>query len=181
MRNTLIGLFTAFIILASGCERQRVKSNLQKMENEAIVFPDNMICIKYGEDVEPIIPPYPATLVIYADSTECSKCRISNYYQYLDLMAHGIETGEYSVMFLISPSQCDRDSLSEHICMLGLDYPVYIDYYNKFLELNVHVPKDPRFHTFMIDSQGKILLVGDPVANPEIMSLIDQLDNYTDK
>ncbi|MBQ0149553.1 MAG: hypothetical protein MJZ04_04015 [Bacteroidales bacterium] len=179
MKKSLIGLLAAFIILAPGCERHKVKTSLQKMESEAIVFPDNLICIMDGEDVEPIIPPYPSTLVIYADSTECSKCRISNYFKYSDLMAHGKATRRYSVLFLISPPQSDRDPLLEYIRVLGLEYPIYIDYNNEFMKLNAHVPENSRFHTFMVDDQGKVLLVGDPVANSEIMPLFEKLTNDT--
>jgi len=40
-----------------------------------------------------------------------------------------------------------------------------------FERLNPHLPKDERFHTFLLDENNKVILVGYPVNNPKLKEL----------
>ena len=39
------------------------------------------------------------------------------------------------------------------------------------MELNPAVPKDSRFHSFLLDEYDKVILVGNPARNPQILDL----------
>jgi hypothetical protein len=48
------------------------------------------------------------------------------------------------------------------------DYPLFLDERQAFPAANPHIPADNRFHTFLLDKNGKVVLVGDPVNNPPL-------------
>lgn len=44
------------------------------------------------------------------------------------------------------------------------DIPVYIDSEDRFNRLN-RFPSDPIFHTFLLDKDNKVAVIGNPVHN----------------
>jgi hypothetical protein len=40
-----------------------------------------------------------------------------------------------------------------------------------FVKFNPYIPTDPRLHTFLLDRDGKVVLVGDPANNHELWEL----------
>jgi len=53
----------------------------------------------------------------------------------------------------------------------AFDYPVLIDTLGEFEKLNVHLPKDRAFHTFLLDENNNVILVGDPLYNKMIRKM----------
>ena len=45
---------------------------------------------------------------------------------------------------------------------------VYLDSVNIFEHQNQHIPSDVLFHTFLLDENMNVVLVGDPIRNKEI-------------
>lgn len=45
---------------------------------------------------------------------------------------------------------------------------VYLDSANTFARQNQHIPSDVLFHTFLLDENMNVVLVGDPISNKEI-------------
>ena len=171
----VFGVSAVILMLITGCGRMEVRKSLKRMMSEPVEFPESMMCLIRGDVMDVEVEPTSKILVVYADSTECSTCRVSNFYRYSGLMEQGEMTGNFSTMFLVSPTKTRRDSLVDFIRLIEADYPIYVDYENEFLSKNMHIPTDPRFHTFTIDSQGNILLVGDPIINHKILPLFNQL------
>ena len=50
-------------------------------------------------------------------------------------------------------------------------YPLIIDKNFKFSDTNKLPPKDKRFQTFLLDSNNRVILVGNPVYNDKLMKL----------
>ena len=42
----------------------------------------------------------------------------------------------------------------------------------KFLKLNPHIPSERRFHTFLLDNNNNVILIGDPTKNRKIKNMI---------
>jgi hypothetical protein len=74
-------------------------------------------------------------------------------------------------MFIFSPPMAKIDEVFQALRHSVLDFPVFIDEKQAFLKANPHIPADNRFHTFLIDKNGKVVLVGDPVNNPQLWEL----------
>ena len=52
---------------------------------------------------------------------------------------------------------------------------IYLDSSNSFHHNNPQIPNDQRFHTFLLNGDKKILLVGDPVKNEKINKLFQEI------
>ena len=48
---------------------------------------------------------------------------------------------------------------------------VFYDIDGSFERLNPHLPKNERFHTFLLDEHNKVILVGSPVDNTRLKNL----------
>ena len=51
---------------------------------------------------------------------------------------------------------------------LTISSQIYLDSANVFARQNQHVPNDVLFHTFLLDEDLNVVIVGDPVRNEEI-------------
>lgn len=48
------------------------------------------------------------------------------------------------------------------------NYPVFLDTLGEFEKLNPHLPKNKALHTFLLDENNNVILVGDPLLNKKI-------------
>jgi hypothetical protein len=132
-----------------------------------------------------------ARLVVWTDSVACSSCRLGNMFQYDEIIGYrgGTETGAgnanetsgddvetrteegFEPIFIFSPPRVKIDEVLLTLERTRFDYPVFIDEKGLFPATNPHIPSDSRFHTFLLDRGGKVVLVGDPVNNPRLWDL----------
>ncbi len=52
---------------------------------------------------------------------------------------------------------------------------IYIDTCNAFLDANPQIPDNEMFHTFVINKDGKVLMVGNPFANEKMEALFKKV------
>lgn len=48
------------------------------------------------------------------------------------------------------------------------DYPILLDSLGEFERLNPHLPQNKALHTFLLDENNNVLLVGNPLHNKKI-------------
>ena len=69
-------------------------------------------------------------------------------------------------------------SFTSNLQSHGIDFPVVIDKYNDFRSINHSIPADSRYHTFLLDRNNRVVLVGNPLASNAMRSLFRKtLDN----
>ncbi|MDR2912779.1 MAG: hypothetical protein LBV38_05755 [Alistipes sp.] len=167
----LIGF--CFIFSLIGCGKQKLQQQLAEFMRKEVAIPDGMRQMVEGRDTVVLNPVAGAArLVVWVDSIACSSCSLNQMFRYSEMIEYRNETGEEFVpLFLFSPP---RAKIEEVILLLRysqFDYPVFIDESNAFRRTNPHIPADSRFHTFLLDGNGKVLLIGDPVQNSELWKL----------
>lgn len=52
-------------------------------------------------------------------------------------------------------------------------FPIVIDMVGTFEEHNPFIPNDPKYHTFLLDRERQITLVGDPLYNKKMTMLFN--------
>ena len=71
----------------SGCRDAETRRALRRMMGSTIVLPEKVTCVQNGE-----VFPMPEELrsrpklIVFVDSTECSKCRVNNFIRYESIM-----------------------------------------------------------------------------------------------
>jgi hypothetical protein len=111
-------------------------------------------------------------LIVYTDSLSCNTCKVGNLLQYSDVVNFCEQfNGKCEPVFIFSPREEDIAELQYRLDIFDIDYNIVIDSTRLFPKANPHIPADSRLHTFLLDKNGKVVLVGDPSHNPELWEL----------
>ncbi len=139
----------------------------------AHVVQEQRITCVYNREVYPMPDSLAekAKLIIYVDSIECSKCRISRFVQYSDYYRLSDEIQSFVPFLLLSLKEGESLSIQEHLLDIELPFPVFLDDNNMFMKLNPSIPKDIILHAFLTDATGAVLVAGDPAANEHLRRL----------
>ena len=165
-----------FILACSSCDSMRTR----RMSRCAITFPDSlefvvggMAGVRHWENVSQTY-----RQVILVDSFECSFCRVQKLQRYRDLFKEAVEESKFDLVVILSPKREDASSLREFLLAHDFTLPVYLDPDHLFLDMNPCIPSDARFHSFLLDSSGHPVYVGDPLkgnrAYKQFEKLIDR-------
>ena len=168
------------VFVATGCKKARLRAQLKDMMTSTIVLPESIICVYNGE-----VFPMPDSLrdkpklIVYIDSTECTTCRISHFWEYQELFDISKEIGSFEIMLLLCNKAFNSIPMTRYLSDRELEYPIYIDLDYRFLSPNPSIPTDPRLHSMLIDSTGRPIFVGDPSKSGQMMEAFSlALEHY---
>ena len=144
--------------------QKKYEKAVMELSGKTILFPDSMRTI-FGEKVE--IPNTEYTIVAYYDSVGCTGCRMNlplwnDFISYTDSI---FGKGKISlILFLTSHKTYNI----KYIVNETLFKPTVIDdRLGVFKKIN-SIPDDSRMHTFLINSDKRIVLIGNPTQSNEM-------------
>ena len=117
------------------------------------------------------------TLVLFVDSMSCSSCFLNHMLVYYDINDSITDAGGRMVVVL-HPKD-GRDAEIRHKVRIE-KYPFWciIDKEGEFIGNNPDLPDNKLLHSFTLDEDDRIMLVGDPSSNTKIKQLLmTQLKN----
>jgi hypothetical protein len=161
------------IILLTSCDEYKLQKQLERFTAEEIVVSGKMRQTVAGRDsVMLVSASEDIRLIVWVDSLTCSMCRVNKMLEYSQIVDfHKEMKGKFVPLFVFSPSQNKIREVLQSLETTQFAYPVFVDERQEFPAANPHIPADNRFHTFLIDKNGKVVLVGDPVNNPQLWEL----------
>ena len=113
------------------------------------------------------------TIMTYVDSVGCTSCKLQlPTWKRLISMVDTVAAGKVSFLFVFHPK--NKKEISFLLKRDRFLYPVFIDEKGDFDALN-HFPSDVNFQTFLLDSQNKVLAIGNPVHNKKVRDLYLQI------
>ena len=113
-----------------------------------------------------------ARLIVYYDSTSCQTCRVNNLYEWREIISlEKSSDGKFELTMVFAPTEEDAVNLRRALARSRFLHPVYFDSERKLLKDNPFIPSHQAYHTFLTDKYGRIILVGDPVLNPNLFPL----------
>jgi hypothetical protein len=122
-------------------------------------------------------------LVHYVDSAQCSTCYLQHIKMY-DILFR-LETdydNAFVNVFVIDPGKKDKERLYSEFSNGLLPKTLFIDTTHVFEESNPKIPRYSILHTFLLDENNKVILVGSPLATPEMMEkLLSVVDDRLGK
>lgn len=162
------------IILVVSCQNKKTKeieTVLKEMQEETIRFPYILKATVIGKDTLcPGMFKKENRIVVYFDSTGCSECKMK-LNEWADIIHFARDSvSNLSVLFIVFPQKGKFLSVRSILKNCKFNYPVFVDSLNQFGVLN-KLPKDSRFHTFLINRQNKIVLIGSPIGNDKMWKL----------
>lgn len=168
------------IILLYSCGYDLESKVLLKTLGTTMVLPyDNMVCAVDGvvirKDSSYLSKARLIKVVIYFSETDCNSCVIKNLHLWQEVMAN-FNGDELDFVFIFSKTYNLQDILVES--KLNLERPIYIDEYNMFRKLNSCILNSNMHNVFLLDSNNKIILLGNPIYNSDLNALyINTINN----
>ena len=170
MRNTL--LFVIVLTTLATCSTNSPERDIRRVYGEQIVMPSTLryvsgALLEYGYSDDAL-----ATLLIWYDSTQCSGCKLSG----INSLEHFVKfckdtVTQVNVDIVFSPPFDVQEAFEDAVTNVKLNYPIYIDFIGAFAKQNRKLPKTEQLHTFLLDANGRVVLVGDPTHNPKMWNL----------
>ena len=168
--------FFVCLMLVCACtgRKQQVADEIKVLQAKEIQIPSKLPVMKRGEKVADFEGgnPMGLKLVVYADSVGCTACAINHIYTWSSLVdyAKGF-SGRLKFYFIFSPMKREVRSTELLIANTNFDYPILIDTLGEFERLNPHLPKNQALHTFLLDENNRVILVGNPLRNKKIKEM----------
>lgn len=160
-------------ILLFSCSN--LEGKLGEMIGSEFVFKQNQM-YQWRPDSSVTFPAYNNAaykLVIYADSTECSRCYLSHlehWDKYISLERSS--KGEFVCLFVIEARKRDIPIVAS---MAKIKHSLFLDENFSIRHSNPQIPQENMFHTFLVDKRNKIIFVGNPLNNAKIETKLDSL------
>ena len=109
----------------------------------------------------------------YFGPQECSPCRLQDLIRWQALLSDlQPDSLQRSIRFInIFGVNRDVGIMKINSMTYRIDYPIFIDTIGAFERANPHLPSDPVFHTFLLDRDNRVVLVGSPIGNPKMWEL----------
>lgn len=112
--------------------------------------------------------------VTYVDSMSCSDCTLKHMSDW-SVITEGVDSTVLEYIFIIFPKKNDREKVIEKMNRNMIDRKrVYIDTLGVFEKYNSQLPKDNILHSFLLDKNHNIILIGDPLKNSQIEKLLKE-------
>lgn len=177
---SITATLSGFLFLVSCNDNRGIEDKINDMRSEPIkLCLEDMQCRnKYGDTivVDSVKPLY--RMVIYVDSSVCSPCTLDKMFLWNESIKKAREQGNrLRYVFIVAPKPEQMEDTYLSIESNGLDSPVYVDTAYAFRKANPHLPKEKMYHTFLLNTKDSVVIVGNPMENPKIDSLINMTVN----
>lgn len=108
----------------------------------------------------------PLKLCVFVDEESCTSCYLKRMFQweeFIELERDGILT----IYFIFEPQEGCEEGFHKFFYQAELDHPFYLDKDKEFLHQNPTIPRERMFHTFLLDVNNNVVLIGDVLHNEE--------------
>lgn len=163
------------MLIFSSCDNYRLSLSLRKMKGQAVELGGLTPFYLGREQSDSVIKPKYARLVAFYDSTVCQACLINQFHEWEDIIAYEKTfKGNFEIMFIFDPPLKKKDWLRYSFAENKFKHLVWFDLDHIFIENNRFIPKDKRLHIFLLDSNNRIVLAGDPLSNQNFKMIFDK-------
>lgn len=165
-------LFLLALFICGGCKNQRkeeIKNEIVSRIGSRVILPDSL---QYRSLMDSIVPiPEKSIKIVTFINGECFQC-LNSFIEWKDAMHEFQSFNEISILFYVKTQ--DFKSLKKPLADIEFLHPFFIDPRSDILYLN-HIPENQRLaHTFLLNKNNEIVLMGSPVNHPKLWELYKQ-------
>lgn len=165
-------LFVASFMLLISCkgEKEKVKNHVEEMKATPISLSlDQMECRR-----NPIDGKSNSTyrMVVYVDSAECTTCALSKLRFWNPLIKEARDKKiDIDYIFILAPRTESMDDINMELGITDLQSSIYLDTAYVFKKYNPAIPKDAKYHSFLLNNKDRVVFVGNPLDNEKIKNV----------
>lgn len=171
MGKVILILFSfLFFFSCSNVKKKQVEILVNEWNNKEICFPAHPVFTRQLTDtVLYRIPKSDYKVVVFVDSVGCVSCKLQlsrrkEFMHEVDSLSDG------AVPFVFFFQSKDLRELRYILKCDGFSHPVCIDTDDEFNRLN-HFPGEMMFQTFLVDSENRVKVIGNPIHNLSVKEL----------
>jgi hypothetical protein len=161
-----------FFCKGTNKEKEYITRLVTEWQGKKIVFPPDPVFIRYSTDtVDYQIPKAEYKVLIYTDSLGYTGCRLQ-LPKWKELIAYTDSLTGESIPFIFFFHPKDRGKKEIYVLLEldNFDCPICIDTEDELNRLN-RFPATAAFHTFLLNKENKVVVIGNPVSNPTVREL----------
>lgn len=110
-------------------------------------------------------------LVVYVDSTSCSGCFISHLTDYFEIN-DTLQASLAELVIILHPQQARLDEVTTRLGQEKFPFRCIVDFDGEFVRNNPDISDNQLLHSFLLDEDDKITLIGNPTRNQRIKDLL---------
>jgi hypothetical protein len=166
-------LLSAFLAVCVSCRESRhnqMERLVQEWNGKEIRFPSHPVFTRFVTDTVPYrIPKNDYKVVVFVDSVGCISCKLQ-LPKWKEFMHEVDSLCEGKVSFVFFFQSANVKELRYILRRDGFSLPVCIDADDSFNSLN-HFPGEMMFQTFLVDSENRVKVIGNPIHNLSVKDL----------
>lgn len=173
MRRFLLLSVAAILLCACGTNRPDA-SKIQQWIGASVVLPDDLAIRADGRDTvwTALDTATSARIVVYYDAEGCTPCKLKELLQWKSLIETcNSEKLPVRFVFILNTGGTPRQELDRTVYSMRFTHPVLIDTADSFERHNPQLPDEALFHTFLLDRENRVVLVGSPIGRPKMWEL----------
>ena len=165
-------------LLIGSCTNKRLIRDIEQLKSQRIILPTDLKPIWDGRDT--IVTDFinvPVKMVIWYDSLICASCEVNRMYEWGQIISSADSLSQwFSIIYLFTPKNGDVDQVEVKLKADAFNYPIFIDHNAAFVKQN-KLPKNRHLHSFLLDKENKVVIVGSPLHNPQLWELYKRTIN----
>ncbi|MCL2502971.1 MAG: hypothetical protein FWE99_07560 [Bacteroidales bacterium] len=166
-------VYTLPVLLLFSCSGNRLTKSVEQFMGQQIVLSADWNAVYKGRDT--VLTGFieaPVKLVVWYDSLGCGSCEVGKMHEWNKITAYADSLAPwFSIVYLFTPRRADLRSVDRAVKIDKFDYPVFIDKDATFIQQNPKLPKNRQLHSFLLDKNNRVVMVGNPLHNPTLWAL----------
>lgn len=161
------------LLLLFSCQdkkKDEIKHLVTEWQGKEIRFPQEMVFTRFTTDtVDFTLPESSNKVLVFVDSIGCTSCKLQ-LHRWKELIQYTDSITQGAVPFLFFFQSDDKKEIRYLLKKNHFDMPICLDQSDRLNGLN-HFPADGKFQTFLLDKDNKVVVIGNPILNPNIREL----------
>ena len=168
--DLIILLLTIFLSACQDKQKEIITLLVKEWQGKQILFPENMVFTRFASDTTNfVIPTSDYKVLVFVDSIGCTSCKLQ-LSRWKEFIRYTDSISQKNIPFLFFYQFDDQWEIHSLLIRENFDKPICLDRSDSLNQLN-HFPKDIRFQVFLLDKNNKVVVIGNPVHNPNVKEL----------
>ena len=168
--DLIILLLTIFLSACQDKQKEIITLLVKEWQGKQILFPENMVFTRFASDTTNfVIPTSDYKVLVFVDSIGCTSCKLQ-LSRWKEFIRYTDSISQKNIPFLFFFQFDDQWEIHSLLIRENFDKPIRLDRSDSLNQLN-HFPKDIRFQVFLLDKNNKVVVIGNPVHNPNVKEL----------
>lgn len=169
-------LLCTFLIYMGMCisscndyEKAKIARLVTEWQGKEVLLPENSIFTIQGKDTVQVAANAKHKILVYVDSAGCTSCRLQ-LHKWKEFISEVDSATHEAVQFLFYLTPKNLKEARYITRRDDFTHPLCIDLDNEIGGMN-HFPKEDMFHTFLLDADNRVKVIGNPIHNKAVRSL----------